>query len=170
MNDFRNFDMLRSPNLWLIAHGWLNAWYELSDGQFMYGKLSNKGFVNQKTIIETAVEGWEFSHKGWRGGIDIQTAGGIHKGFAEPKGFSGKTILTFDDGTVYTYAPPSMWKSDHFWTDTYETRLIRIRPTLSASKQYEIELLQTDADHQKTLLLIFAGIKISMQQQAAAAV
>jgi hypothetical protein len=45
MNQFRSFDQLRTNELIIIRNGFFRPSFELSDGQFSYGKLSHSQHV-----------------------------------------------------------------------------------------------------------------------------
>lgn len=64
MNIYRPFDLLRADELIVIRHGWFRPWYELTDGQFIYGKLTYPGWLKRKAMLETAGDSWMIVPKG----------------------------------------------------------------------------------------------------------
>jgi hypothetical protein len=65
MNDFRSFDQVKTNELFITRHKWFFSYYELTDGQFVYGKLSYKKSFKSYAIIETAQGNWTIKPKGW---------------------------------------------------------------------------------------------------------
>ena len=55
---YRPFDQLRTNELTVTRCGWFHPVYELTDGQFSYGKLSYKGWTQRSAVIETADTVW----------------------------------------------------------------------------------------------------------------
>jgi hypothetical protein len=53
-----------ASELTVIRHGFFRSWYELTDGQFIYGKLSYVGWTRPTAILETASNRWEIVPKG----------------------------------------------------------------------------------------------------------
>lgn len=65
MNDFRSFDQVKTNELFITRHKWFFSHYELTDGQFVYGKLSYKKSFKSYAMIETAQGNWTIKPKGW---------------------------------------------------------------------------------------------------------
>ncbi|MBD1394727.1 hypothetical protein [Mucilaginibacter glaciei] len=64
MNEFRNFDQVKTAELFVKRHKWFFPYFELTDGQFVYGKLSYKNNYKRYAIIETADGFWTIKMKG----------------------------------------------------------------------------------------------------------
>ncbi|MFD0794493.1 hypothetical protein ACFQZX_12775 [Mucilaginibacter litoreus] len=56
MNDLRDFNNARTSEMFIMRHNWWKPYYELTDGQFLYGRLSYNGVFKRYAIIES-VEG-----------------------------------------------------------------------------------------------------------------
>jgi hypothetical protein len=67
MDQFRSFDQLRAPELLVLRHGFLRPWYELTDGQFSYGKLTYTSALKRACTLETASGNWTVKRKSWLG-------------------------------------------------------------------------------------------------------
>ncbi|PAW94472.1 hypothetical protein CKK33_13630 [Mucilaginibacter sp. MD40] len=52
--NFRSIDQLRTNELFINRVGWWRPYYELSDGQFTYARLSYKSIFNRYAILEFA--------------------------------------------------------------------------------------------------------------------
>ncbi|MFA6083208.1 hypothetical protein [Mucilaginibacter sp.] len=65
MNYFRSFDQIKTNELFITRHKWFFPYFELTDGQFVYGKLSYKNSYKRYAIIETAQGIWTIKPKGW---------------------------------------------------------------------------------------------------------
>jgi len=63
MENYRSFDQLRTSELQVIRHGFFNAWFEITDGQFSYGKIAYRYFSRARARIETADNAWTFRRK-----------------------------------------------------------------------------------------------------------
>ena len=63
-SEYRNFDQVKTSELFITRHKWMFPYYELTDGQFVYGKMSYKGSFKRYAIIETAQGIWTIKRKG----------------------------------------------------------------------------------------------------------
>ncbi|GAB3930482.1 hypothetical protein [Mucilaginibacter myungsuensis] len=64
MESFRPFDQVRVNELTVIRHGFVRPCYTLTDGQFVYGKLSYTGWFKPTGVLETATNSWHITPKG----------------------------------------------------------------------------------------------------------
>ncbi|WP_183562901.1 hypothetical protein [Mucilaginibacter sp. SP1R1] len=64
MEQFRSFDQLRTNELSVNRNGFFRPSFNLTDGQFSYGKLSYASIWKTVTILETAQQTWTIKRKG----------------------------------------------------------------------------------------------------------
>jgi len=119
MGDYRHFDQLRTSELMVSRHKWFFPYYELTDGQFVYGKLSYKSSFKRYAVIETAQGTWTVKRQGffdrtllinrnedetigtlkpatWKRNIDIQMNDGFTATYLYKKLFAKSLTLTSD--------------------------------------------------------------------------
>ena len=65
MSDYKNFDQLQTNVLSVLRHGFFRAWFELTDGRFLYGKLTYLVSLKKVCVIETAQDEWIIKRKGF---------------------------------------------------------------------------------------------------------
>lgn len=65
MNRFRDFEQSTTNELYIVRHKWLFPYFELTDGQFVYAKLSYQSTFKRYAVIETANDTWTIKSKGW---------------------------------------------------------------------------------------------------------
>ena len=51
--------------LFVTRNGWFYPHYELTDGQFIYGRISYQGGLRRYTVVDTLVGSWKIKRKGW---------------------------------------------------------------------------------------------------------
>lgn len=62
--DFRNFDQIKTTELFVARHKLFFPYFELTDGQFIYGKLSYQNNFRRHAVIETVAGRWTVKTKG----------------------------------------------------------------------------------------------------------
>jgi hypothetical protein len=106
MNVFRSFDQIKTNELFITRHKWfLEAYYELTDGQFVYGRLSyrSKSF-KRYAIIETAQDTWTIKPKGWfKRSLLINKGEDETIGTLIPETWKRNVNLEMDNGFKGTY-------------------------------------------------------------------
>lgn len=65
MNEYRAFDQLRTYELYIAKKGFWYPDFELTDGQYIYGRLSYSSNFKRYAIIETPSGKWTIKRKGW---------------------------------------------------------------------------------------------------------
>jgi hypothetical protein len=64
MSDYRNFDSLIGDELTVIRKGFFSPVFEITDGQYCYGKVITNYNKHTFSIIETAKESWRVEREG----------------------------------------------------------------------------------------------------------
>jgi hypothetical protein len=113
MNNFRNFDLAKTGEFFITRHKWFSPYYELTDGQFVYGKLSLKTFLKQCAIIETAQGQWTINKKGWLSRTLLINSGDENIGTVVPEVWKRNAALKLNGGFEATY-----YQSKKFYCDS----------------------------------------------------
>jgi hypothetical protein len=174
MNDFRNFDQLKTNELFITRHKWFKPYYELTDGQFIYGKLYYKSCFSKRATIETAEGLWTIKCKGlfkrsslinkgedetigtllpatWKRNIDLEMDNGFKAVFNYKKLFSMAFVLTHEMyGDILNIKQKALGIKKPYFITFDKTLQISDRPPLPL------------------LMLIGVNAMLIRQQQAAA--
>jgi len=175
MSDFRNFDRLKTNELFITRHGWFKPYYELTDGQFIYGKLHYKKRLSRRATIETAEGSWTIRCKGW-----FKRSSLINKGEDEtigtliPAKWSRNIDLEMDNGFKAFFNYKKLFSRAFVLTHEMYGDIFQIKQkAFSIKKPYLIAVDQTlqVSDRPPLPLLILIGINAMLirQEQAAAA-
>jgi hypothetical protein len=65
MDPYRTFTLLRVNELTVIRHGLFHPWYELTDGQFIYGKIKYTSWTKRGALLECFDGAWKVKPKSW---------------------------------------------------------------------------------------------------------
>jgi hypothetical protein len=104
MDQYRSFDQLRTNELSVIRHGFWRPWFELTDGQFCYGKLSYNSLWKTASVLESAQKTWIVKRKGiFSRALLINDVDGMLIGTITPEIWSRKTMLNLDNGFEAVY-------------------------------------------------------------------
>ncbi|GGB02119.1 hypothetical protein [Mucilaginibacter rubeus] len=104
MDQFRSFDQLRVSELPVLRHGFWRPWYELTDGQFSYGKLTYTGALKRACLLETANGNWIVKRKNWLGRkLAIEQSDGMETGLVTPDIWNRKITLNLNNGLMATF-------------------------------------------------------------------
>jgi hypothetical protein len=58
MEPYRDFKLLSTNELQVVRHGFFNPVFDLSDGEFVYGKVITNKTSKDFPVLETATESW----------------------------------------------------------------------------------------------------------------
>jgi hypothetical protein len=103
---FRSFELVKTNELFVTRHKWFFPYYELTDGQFVYGKLSYHSSFRRHAVIEAAQGTWTVKHKGWfKKGLLINRGEDDTVGNLIPETWKRNINLKMDDGfeAVFLY-------------------------------------------------------------------
>jgi hypothetical protein len=62
---YAEFSSIKGNELWLQRKRLFFPWYELTDGQLTYGKISYRGLLRRTAVVETASDTWLFEYDGF---------------------------------------------------------------------------------------------------------
>jgi hypothetical protein len=172
MNDFRNFDQLKTTELFVTRHKWFFPYYELTDGQFVYGKLSYKSHWRRYAVIETAEGRWTIKHKGlFNRTMLINQDEDKTIGTIEPQRWKRDTLLKLDNGFEATYLYKKLFTKALTLASAAQGDILQI-----IQKPFGIKTpfkIQVDASPQKVKLniplFILIGVNLILLRQAQAA-
>ena len=133
MNDFRDFALIRTNELFVTRIGWLYPYYELTDGQFVYGRLSNSGTFKRNVRIDTADGFWTLKRSGWFIRVmNLNKNEDEHIGTVTPEIWKSKILLKIDEGFEAEFVRKKIFSLSHTWdAGPYGELLhIKLRPFL----------------------------------------
>lgn len=106
--------------------GWWRPWYQLGDGQAVYGRLNYEGFFRTKAIAETATVTWTFEKASfWGRTINISTQGAV---IGRLKlGMFSKASLLMDDGFEAEFNRDSVWRSGFTWNTQRFGEIVKMK-------------------------------------------
>lgn len=173
-NYFRPFDQLRVSELTVNRIGYFRPFYELTDGQFIYAKLSAIGWFRPTMILEMAGNRWEITAKGFFNrtlSINKSETGNI--GSVKPEAWTRKINLNMNDGFQAYFMSKKTFSRTVFFTSDQYGDMFSIDPNLWKFKTPFRVTFNPDMLKQLPDLPMYMLIGIYMillrQQQAAAA-
>ncbi|WP_121809853.1 hypothetical protein [Mucilaginibacter kameinonensis] len=172
MDQFRSFDLLRVQELPVLRHGFWRPWYELTDGQFSYGKLTYTGALKRNCILETAKGSWMVKRKSWVGRkLIIEQPDGMETGLITPEIWSRKITLELNNGLTATFYNKKILSRTYTWVNEQLGDILSVETKLWSRKQPFI--IKIDPDMIKKVpelpLLALLGINLVLLKQAEAA-
>ena len=175
MSDFRNFDQLKTNELFIARHGWFKPYYELSDGQFIYGKLYYKSRFIRRATIETAEGYWTVRCKGWfKRSLLINQGENETIGTLIPAKWNRNIDLQMDNGFTAFFNYKKLFSRAFVLTHEMYGDIFQIKQkAFSIKKPYFITIDQTlqinGSPPLPLLILIGVNAMLIRQEQAAAA-
>ncbi|HMG09699.1 MAG TPA: hypothetical protein VK609_14400 [Mucilaginibacter sp.] len=172
MDQFRSFDQLRTNELSVLRHGFFKLWFELTDGQFWYGKLSYGSLWKTTFILETDKKTWIIKRKGiLKQTFLISDAEGANLGSVTPEVWSRKVILRMNDGFEAIYLNKKLFTRTFNLTSNQLGDILNIQSALWSFKTpFKVSL---DLDMLKKIpnlpLLALLGVNLLLIKQAKAA-
>jgi hypothetical protein len=173
MNDYRDFKQVRTPRLWMQRHGWWRPWYEFTDGQFSYGKMSFDGIMARLVLLETRQDNWKVCNKSnWSFDQVITDTNDILFGEVTQKWFKSDFSLMLADGNTFTLKHKSAWRGDYGWLDGAGNQMATISQHAFSSKsiRFAVEPQYLTHQHLPLLLLLSTHLLFLTQRRAAAAI
>lgn len=175
MGDYRDFDQLRTNELFVTRHKWFFPYYELTDGQFVYAKLSYKSAFKKYAVIETAQGMWTIKRKGLLSRTQLLNQGEDDTiGNLIPATWKRDMDLKMDNGFEATYLYKSLFaKSITLVSNTLgDLMQITARP-FGIKKPFMVTfdntLTQSSTPPLPLLAMIGVNVVLVRQQHAAAA-
>lgn len=173
-NYFRSFDQLRVNELTVIRHGFFRPWYELTDGQFMYGKLSYMGWLRRMAVLQTAHTNWQIAPKGlFSRVLYINSSAAENIGSVKPEVWTRKIKLSMNNGFEGIFTTKKVFCRTFTFTNDQNGDMFSVTPNIWKFKTpFSISFTQ---DMSKIIpelpMYMLTGVYLVLlrQQQAAAA-
>ncbi|UOE46845.1 hypothetical protein MTO98_20800 [Mucilaginibacter sp. SMC90] len=172
MDQFRSFDQLRVTELPVLRHGFWRPWYELTDGQFSYGKLTYTGALKRRCTIEVAGVIWMIKRRNWTSRkLIIEQPDGMEMGLITPEVWSRKVTLHLNNGLTATFYNKKIFSRTCTWVNEHLGDILNVETKVWSRKQPFI--VKIDPDMIKKVpelpLLALLGINLVLLKQAEAA-
>lgn len=172
MDQFRSFDQLRVPELPVLRHGFWRPWYELTDGQVSYGKLTYTSAFKHTSILESTNGSWIVKRKSWTGRkLIIEQLDGVEIGVITPEFWSRKTKLELNSGLSAIFYNKKILSHTYTWVSDTQGDILNVETKVWSRKQPFI--VKIDLDMIKKVpelpLLALLGINLILLKQAQAA-
>jgi hypothetical protein len=172
MDQFRSFDQLRVTELPVLRHGFWRPWYELTDGQFNYGRLTYIGALKRNCTLETANGSWTVKRKSWLGRkFIIEQPDGMEIGLITPQIWCRKVNLTLNNGLTANFYNKKILSHNYTWVSEQLGDILNVQTKFWSWKKPFI--VKIDPDMIKKVpelpLLALLGINLVLLKQAEAA-
>ena len=172
MNDYSNFDQLRTNELSVLRHGFFKSYFELTDGQFYYAKLSQLSIWKPIMLIETAQGSWVIKRKHlFSRTIFIQQPEDVIAGTVTPELLSRKINLTMNDGFEAKFLAKAFFTRTYTWVSDQYGDILEIKPSLWSWKNaFKVTInLNLLKDIPALPLLPLLGVNLILLKQSQAA-
>lgn len=131
MSEFRDFSLVRTNTLFIKRVGWFHPYFELTDGQFIYGKLNHSGTFKRDVRIETADGFWTLKRGGWFTRVmNLNKNEDEQIGTVTPAIWKNKISLKMENGFEATLVRKDIFIASHVWnTERYgELLSMKLKP------------------------------------------
>ncbi|MBW4891386.1 hypothetical protein KXQ82_16780 [Mucilaginibacter sp. HMF5004] len=166
---YTSFKTIKNPAIRLKSIGWWRPWYQLTDGQLIYGKMYYDGFFRTRSICETDTDTWVFERAGvFSRSIKISNQGEV---IGQLKmGMFCKASLLMNDGFEAEFSRDSVWKRGFSWNTMRFGEIVKMKQGVWG-RCIDITLDPNTSKIDLVPLLCFLGAHFMFlkQRQAAAA-
>jgi hypothetical protein len=172
--DQRDFEQVKTNELYITRQGWFKREYELTDGQFIYAKLSYRSNFKRDVLIELPQKSWIIKRKGWFNRTLLLNRGEDETiGYIIPETWKRDFNLKLDDGFEATYLYKKLFSKSLTLSNDQLGDILQITQKAFGIKQpftVTIDLLTRPDKMPPLPLLIMIGLHVILlrQQQAAA--
>ncbi|MDN3580934.1 hypothetical protein [Mucilaginibacter flavus] len=172
MEQYRSFDQLRNNQLAITRTGFFRPYFELSGGQFTYGKLSYASLWKTKMILESAQNTWIIKRKGaFSRSLLVTDSNEMELGIVTPELLSRKVNLMMNNGFEAVYLAKKLFTRTFSLTSEQYGDILDIKTELwGMKKPFTITV---DLDKLKQIpdmpLLALLGVNLILMKQAQAA-
>ena len=167
--DQRDFTKLKTNELFITRQGWFKREYELTDGQFVYAKLSYRSNFKRDAIIELPQNSWTIKRKGWFNRTLLLNLGEDEIiGNLIPETWKRDVNLKLDDGFEAAYLYKSLFSKSLVLTNGWLGDILHITHKAFNIKQpFTVGIdLVTQPDKMPPMpLLIMAGLHVILLRQ-----
>jgi len=114
MSVYKNLSGFKGDKLWVVASGWFNPTYALTDGENQYGTIRHEGLFSSTSILETA-SCCLAALGAYNGDISLKTEEGKVIGYGGTTLFKPGLSLTLNNGSTYMLTQPNIWRAAYTW-------------------------------------------------------
>lgn len=173
LSNLRNIDQLRTSELTVTRIGWWRPYYELSDGQFTYARLTYKGTFKRYAVLESAAGVFTIKRKAILSRIMMLNSGEDKAiGELEPATWTRDVTLRMDNGFEATYQFKKLFSRAYTLTsETYGDILELKQMAWSIRKAFSVTILPDNGQQGKPDIgiLTMIGVHFILLRQAQAA-
>lgn len=169
MDQFRNFDQLRTTELSITRVGLFRPWYELTDGQFCYGKLSYVFSFKKLCTIETGRGSWVLKRKGFTNKTFLfQQPEDVTIGTITPELWSRKQAISINNDFEGTFLNKTMFSRTLTLASDQHGDMFNIESKLWQGKTpFLVSITPNLLQNLPALsLLILLGVHLVLQKKA----
>ena len=128
MEAYRNFSQLKTNELSVIRHGFLHPWYEFTDGEFCYGKLSYDNLWRLEYTLETENRTWVLKRRTvFSRTFSIEEFGCGDIGKVTSRIWSRKISLKMNDEFEAVFFNKRVFTQTFVFTNTHDGDLLVVR-------------------------------------------
>ena len=169
MDHFKDFELVIPHELFILRHNWFFPYFELTDGKFMYARLSFKSSFRRYAVIETAKDVWTIKPKGWfKRSLLVNKGEDETIGTLIPETWKRNIDMEMDNGFKGVYLYKKLFSRSFSLTHEMYGDILQIIPkawgfkkpfVISYSKALRIDNLPP------VPLLVLAGISLILTRQ-----
>ena len=156
---YSKFDRRTNTQLVLMRRRFFMPWYELTDGQLTYGRLSFQGFMRRNAVVETADSKWLFEHDGFFTRTILIRSGGEVIGRLT-RGLFGSASLRMIDGFEAEFSRQDILPAIFAWNTTRFGEVVKLKQdyfTLFTFRSIDITIDPNSMQVPVVPLLCFLG-------------
>jgi hypothetical protein len=169
MDQFRSFGQLRTTELSITRVGLFRPWYEVTDGQFCYGKLSYVRSFKKLCTIETDQGTWILKRKAFMNRTFLlQQPEDVTIGTITPELWSRKVAISMNNGFEATFLNKKLFSRTLTLASDQYGDIISIESKLWKGKTpFLVDITPNLPQSLPALpLLILLGVHLVLQKQA----
>lgn len=167
MGYYQPMQKLLTTEFLVNKEGFWRPAYQLTDGQYSYGKLCYEGFWLPDIIMETAGGKWiiDVINQKQR---PVKNEKGEVLATLSRNFWDTKVTFTAKDGFIAIFEKHSIWKGLAIWKDIDGDDILSIEPRIF--KQPVIKFNPKAKQNKWLLMLAFLALQINLERQRKAAV
>ena len=128
------FKLLKTTELTLLRKAFFFPWYELTDGQNTYGKLSYEGLFRRTAIVELANRTYKIEFESFFSRMMNIILNGEIIGKCK-LGLFSKANLTMNDGFEAELSRDSVWTRGYAWNTSRFGNIVKLTEALFSYKK-----------------------------------
>jgi hypothetical protein len=172
MDPYRTIALLRTNQLTVTKRGWIHPCYQLTDGQFCYGKLKYTSWTRRGAWLETFDGVWRVSPKSWLSqSFFIWSSEGEKLGEVIQKWWSCKMNIVLKDNFEAAFTRKKFFSKSYTLANDQAGEILKVDQKYFNFKRpltvtFEPNLIKTIPN---LPLLMLLGVQLVLFRQAEAA-